>query len=46
MECLIEECIRGLLSKGERKMSLLETGNSTNIEKTHEHAHMNKSLEK
>lgn len=44
MECLATKCIKVLLLKGERKLGLLKISKSTNLEKKHEHLHMNGSL--
>ena len=44
MKCSTVESIKVLLPKGERKVGPLKTSNNTNLEKAHEHIHMNELL--
>ena len=41
MKCTVADNIKVLMPKGKRKVGTLMTSNSTNLEKAHEHIHMN-----
>lgn len=40
-KCLVAESIKVPLSRWKRKLGPLKTSNNTNLEKAHEHIHMN-----